>query len=620
MDLGQFNFDINVDLNSQSMNADSLFDFSFDQQPSSYRSNHHFSCTPAMDDQYERDQWAEPEGFQRGSHSQPHPVSMNSLSQLDPIWQSDWSQADSLISPRTTTLADNFWPDDSVGHPQMRQSPALSANSLLPDSPNWSLLESTIINGSSLDSTGNSTNNELSVDSDQPRRSRKRRATEALRSGRTSSETLELSSMSRLSSDIEPLDPSDLKFERVRYQAVFDSAAGYSSVPGDVAQLQNAAQLVSKSLRRIKRAPAEYISLGEELQQLEGTLARLQSSQHAQTIVSASELAIVRSLSAELQVLSPTESRPAHRRRNTLQALRPGYARELEVTARRLVRSLCATINSLEAHSTGTSTENRQVLSPSCNTQLLVSPSVSREDNRNTPASGSSVHSATSRETDRLTFVSSNSEASTPIPQGAVGNVESLDIYLNMDNVWSLAGGHLLRSVEGSRPIERIEQSERSLHDRVDSNSLASVPSPASTTYEAQRKTLSSGQTDSLANLTLGEQTGGLATSKCSRSMVATSSLSTDCVLRIDTVESRHSVISTATAVLDSASTEEVLLSHRSVENFHLATTRQNPSTVLQETTLSALHSQSSFAGALAVLGSLALTSSVWHPLLLPNL
>jgi hypothetical protein len=649
MDLGQFNFDINVDLNDQSVNADSLFDFSFDQQPSSFQSNHQFGYMPVMNDQYGLDQWGEPQGFRPVSHSQPHPASTSSSGQLDANWPSDWLQADSLVSPRTTTVADNYWPDGSVGHPQMPQRSVSSVNSLLPqpDTPDWSLLATTIINGSSPGSTGDATNNEFSLDSEQPRRSRKRRAAEELHSGRTSAEALEAldqSGVGRVTSDIKLLDPSDQQSERVRYQATSNSSAGSTSVAGDIALLQNAAQLVSKSLRRIKRAPAEYIALGEELQQLEGTLARLQSSQQAERIVPASELAIARSLSAQLQVLSTTSSH-SNGRRNNLQALHPDFARELQVNTRRLVRSLCATINSVEA-STDTSTEDRPVLTSGRKVQPQVSPSYSH-DVRDTLGSSTDVHSTSSPQNNRSSSSSSRTAASGSgeVLFRGIGNVESLDVYLDVDGVCSARShehgyvapgllmsrdilpqpGHTIllkstpsdlpaHSVEDSEALERTEPSEQSLLDRMDSNRLALL-SPLPTLNEAYRRASPSGPTNSVTNFMPEEQTGGLATSQHIRcGLVATSFPHTDRVLHADHVETTPGASSRTASAHDSASSQEVLLSHRSVENSHPVTTSQQSATALQAVSLSVLHRQSSFARALAVLGSMALASSVWRP------
>jgi hypothetical protein len=575
MDLGQFNFDINVDLGDQSMNSGSLFDFSFDQQPVAQSNT--FGYTPVMNDQYGLGQWAEPQGFQ------PTP----NLGQLDVNWQSGWLQAESLISP--TTL-----------------------NPLLSDGVDWSLLESTMI-GSSPDSTGIATNNELSEASasDQPRRSRKRRA----------AETLEQSAdVSRNNLDIGILDPSDQQnSERLQYQAVSNSSAGSSSTSGDISQLQNAAQLVSKSLRRIKRAPAKYIALGEELQQLEGTLARLQ--QQAETNLPASDMVTIRSLSAQLQVLLPSvDQAVGNGRRNKLsQSLRPHHARELEVAARRLSRSLCATINSVEAHdSTNTSTDNYPVLNSGRNLQLQVSPSVSRVA-RQTPDSSLSAQASDSTNRVRNIELSLGSEMVAPqVAQRGNGNIVSVAPAL-------LAASGLVRQPvlpepmpsdfsalgeEGSRPIERRLQSQQS---RVDI--LESAVSRTSTADDGLRRTVASEVIRSSTNdLHEAQRSGGLTTSQPSRSIIAAPFFSADSTLRQEELESRPSVTSTIAGTSDATRTQHLSLSHNSV-NAEATEIGQQSSTVLQTTAPPSVgKTQQNLAGALAILGSIALASSVRRP------
>jgi hypothetical protein len=639
-DLGQFNFDINVDLNDYLPTTDSVFDFSFDQQP---QVQPQFDYTPAMNDQYGLDQWAEPQGFQPVSHSRPHPASfMNGSAELDANWQSGWLQAESLISPRTSTFTDNYWPN-SVDHPQVPQSSTSNNQPLLSDTADWSLLESTLVH-----STGGATNNELSQAS-QPRRSRKRRA----------------ESSEPLTSDIGILDPSDRqRSERVQYQAVSrtsptnssleqgDSSAGCARVSGDIARLQNSAQLVSKSLRRIKRAPQEYISLGEDLQQLEGALTRLQSSQHAETILSASEIATLRSLTAQLQALSSrgveqSRSLSANRRRNKLsQGMRPDYAQQLQVTVRRLVRSLCATINAVEAQNTGTisPTDNRPILTSGRNLQLQVSSSEPHDHERLSPVSGSDVQmsGSSSMQNSRRSATGSGIAASAAVLQRYNGNVESLDICTDVEGVCSptrnergsvasellTASGMprysmlvkstlsdlLPQGVEGSRPIERSELTERDILAGTDPVRLPSRLSSTFTPDEAHSRTSFSGQARSRMDFLLEEQTGGLATSQHGRTIGTTTPTSTDRALRADNVETRPSASSTL-AAHNSASTKEVLPFRRNVENSYQAEISQEPSsTVLQTLPPGVVETQYSFAGALAILGSIALASSVWHP------
>jgi hypothetical protein len=530
-----------------------------------------------MNDQYGLGQWAEPQGFQ------PTP----NLGQLDANWQSGWLQAESLISP--TTL-----------------------NPLLSDGVDWSLLESTMIS-SSPNSTGIATNNELSEASasDQPRRSRKRRA----------AETLEQSAdVSRNNLDIGILDPSDQQnSERLQYQAVSNSSVGSNSTSGDISQLQNAAQLVSKSLRRIKRAPAEYIALGEELQQLEGTLARLQ--QQAETNLPASDMVTVRSLSAQLQVLLPSvDQAVGNGRRNKLsQSLRPHHARELEVAARRLSRSLCATINSVEAHdSTNTWTDNHPVLNSSRNLQLQVSPSVSRVE-RQTPDSSSSAQASDSTNRVRNIELSLDSEMVAPqVAQRDNGNIDYVAPALMMAS--GLGGQHVLTESmpsdfsapgeEGSRPIERRLQSQQSRVDIVES-----PVSRTSTADEGLRRTVASEVIRSSTNdLQEAQRSGGLTTSQSSRSIEAAPFFSADSTLRQEELESRPSATGTIAAASNATRTQRLSLSHSSV-NADATEVGQQSSTVLQRTATPGVgKTQQNLAGALAILGSVALASNVRRP------
>jgi hypothetical protein len=635
-DLGQFNFDLEfpsmTSNNHSSAGIDDLFDFSFNRQADTQ-----FGYTPVMNDQYGLDQWAEPQGFQPVSHSRPHPaLSTNGSGELGADWQSGWLQAESLISPRTTTFADNYWPDGSVDQPQQPQS-SVPNNPLLSDTPDWSLIESTIANSSSLvHSREDATNNELSQAS-QPRRTRKRRAADSLE---------QLSH----SPDIGILDPSDQQPERVQYQAVEQGdSTDCSVVSRDIAKLQNAAQLVSKSLRRIKRAPADYSTLSEELQQLEGNLARLQSSQHSETILPASDIATIGVLTAQLSPLfdsSLSSSSHGNSRHNALPQLRPGYARELQVTVRRLVRSLCATINSVEAHGTGTSSENRPMLTSGRNLQLQVSTPGSHEHERQTPApaSGSGVHIAAStsgQQNNRRSPVSSGIEMSEAVLQSADGNFESLDIYLDVDSgslkkrnerecvpagMLTVRGGQrrtillkaipsdLLRtSAQVSTPIFQQPEQEQAISGGADSSTLASSLSSTSPHDDAYRRTLSSGHAQLRAAAILEEQTGGIAISQPSRAAVGTSSPSAGRALPSDQVEMRPSVSRTS-AMTDLENAPNGVLVHNNLENSRLAPISQQPPTVLQTVPPRESNNQYSFAGTLAILGFLALASSVWHP------
>jgi hypothetical protein len=568
-DLGNFNFDINVDLN------DPLFDFSFDQQPSGQSSQ--VGYTPAMNDQYGLGQWAEPQGFQQVSHTRPHPASstnlsrnsstiasmtssMNGSGELDASWQSGWLQAEPLISPRTSTFADNYLAG-SVENPQLPQGfIPCDLNHL--ESPDWSLFESTIADDSSPDSTGDATSNEL-AEASQLSRNRKRRA----------------ESSQPQTPDIGPIDPSDQQgSERLRSQAVFNSPAGPSGHSQEISRLQNAAQLVSKSLRRIRRAPAEYIALGEELQQLEGALARLQSSQHTETILSSSDSMTLQSVRAQLEALSPSglgQSRsPINKRRNNLsQSMHPDHARELQVTVRRLVRSLCATINGLAAprYTSSVVDNGSPALNSSPRTQLQVSSGPHHE--RQTVASSSTAH-----------------------PLGST----SSDGFYSMTSV-TTSGGQMPQDIAGSSPIQRIMQTEQDCTSRSHANGLASPLSPTTLPDAAYQGT-------SRLNVLLEEQTGGLATSQHIQMNSASTLPLADHALSREGSETTHGIANPLPAH-NRASTQAVSLA----ESPQMTIVTQESTSLVREE-ISAFETQYSFAGALAILGSLALASSVWQP------
>lgn len=670
-DLGQFNFDINdIDLTDYpSMNTDQSFDFSFDQQPFSFQPDTQFAYTPNMNDQYGLDQWAEPQGFMPVSHSRPHPAGpSNDSGQLDANWQSGWLQAESLISPRTTTFADNYWPDALVDRPQIPQNSAVNNSPLLSDAPDWSLLESTIVANSSSPG-GETANNGLSQASE-PRRSRKRRAVDEQESSGTSGETFEQlgqGNVIRNAPDIGLLDPSDQQqSERVHRQAGSrtsltkglleqgcpEPSAASSKVSQEISRLQNSAQLISKSLRSIRRAPVEYTELSVELQQLEGVLARLSSSQHTETILSDSSMTMIESLRTQLEVLSSRgeRSRSSGGRRHKLGAdLRPDHARELQIAARRLVQSLCATINTVEALNTGTTspTDNRPTLPSGRNLQLQVSSSESHDHEKQPQTLGSGIQSSgsTSWQSSRSLSANSGVETTEAVLQRANGNIETLDIYLDVDGVCSPTRNErdavaaealalrnvprysmLLKSrssdlppgVEGSRPIERSEQLNGDILATMESNRLASPLSP-STPNETLRRMMSSGQIRSGTNLQ-GEQTGGLATVQQVRADITIPFPTADRTLWHSVDDTRPTATgSTSLAVLQETRTQ-VLPSSSAESALQIPASLQSLSNfVLQTAPSNVFDTQFSFVAALTIIGSLALASNVWHPPL-PNM
>jgi hypothetical protein len=572
-DLGNFNFDINVDLN------DPLFDFSFDQQPSGQSSQ--VGYTPAMNDQYGLGQWAEPQGFQPVSYSRPHPASstnlsrnsstntsmnssMNSSGELNADWQSGWLQAESLISPRTSTSAANYWAGSAENLQLPRSFIPCDLNHL--DAPDWSLFESTMADGSSPDSTGDATNNEL-AEASQLSRNRKRRA----------------ESSQPQTPNIGPIDPSDQQgSERLRSQAVINSLTGSSGDSQEISRLQNAAQLVSKSLRRIKRAPAEYIALGEELQQLEGALARLQSGQHAETLLSSSDSMTLQSVRAQLEALSPSsleQSRfPANRRRNNLsQCMRPDHARELQMTVRRLVRSLYATTNGLAA---------LQFTSSTLDNHLQALTRLHHE--RQTVASSSILQTS--------------------------GSISSDGFYSMI--LQTTQRDLLPRAIEDkSRQLQRLAQTEQDVSSRSDSNRLGSPLSSTPLPDAAYQGT-------SRLNVLLEEQAGGLATSQHIRMNSATTLPLDHHALGREGSEATHGIANPLPAH-NSAIIFDAPPNNRDFETPQMTTVTQEPtslvreeisSAVLQTAPTSLFETQYSFAGALSILGSMVLASNVWPP------
>ncbi len=561
-DLGNFNFDINVDLN------DPLFDFSFDQQPLAQSSQ--VGYTPTVNHQYGLGQWLEPQGFQPVSHPRPHLASstntstyssMNGSGDLD----ANWLQAESLVSPRTSTFADNYWAG-SVENPQLPQGfIPCDLNHL--DAPDWSLFESTMADGSSPDSTGDPNNNGR-AEASQLTRNRKRRA----------------ASSQPQTPDIGPIDPSDQQgAELLRSQAVFNSPAGSSGDSQEVSRLQNAAQLVSKSLRRIKRGPVEYIALGEELQRLEGALAKLRSGPHAEMIWSSSDITTLESVRVQLEALSPTglefSRSPDHMPRNNVrQGMQPDSTRALQVTVRRLVRSLCATINNVEDQSSTASPVDYR-------TMLISRPEMQLQMERQTFVSSAIVQTRGSAGSDGFYSMILQNTPRDLLPHG----------------------------IAGSRPIQRIMQTEQDVSSRSISDRLASPLSSTPLPDVAYQGT-------SRLNVLVEEQTGGLATSQHDQlySGPQTVPLADHALGHAD----RHGVANPLPAHTYT-STQAVSLDNRTGDSPPMTTVtqeksspfREEPSSaVLQTASTSLFETQYSFAGSLAILGSVALASSVWHP------
>jgi len=140
----------------------------------------------------------------------------------------------------------------------------------------------------------------------------------------------------------------------------------------------------------------------------------------------------------------------------------------------------------------------------------------------------------------------------------------------------------------------------------LDSARLAAPLSLTSTIDESHRQTLSSKQLHSSTDVHSEAQTSSLTSSAHSRAQNAASPPAGNNAFRPVDVETRPRASSK-----NATSTQEVLVYHTSVEISQQATNSLQPSSVQQTVPSSVIETQYSFAQALAVLGSLALASSI---------
>jgi hypothetical protein len=160
---------------------------------------------------------------------------------------------------------------------------------------------------------------------------------------------------------------------------------GLANVSQDVHELSNLCASLSRSLRALPSPPGECRALATELQQLRSVLSQLQVRTTEEDIPD-SVLEAVKALALQLQVLSSQvwqllhSGRPAHQSQEPLELrFRQEFYRECQAQARRLLRSLCAIINTIQVQNSGTSpspvTGNTQMLTSGRNLQLFVSSS-----------------------------------------------------------------------------------------------------------------------------------------------------------------------------------------------------------------------------------------------------
>lgn len=398
-DLGQFNFDIN-DLNQLPQFNDPAFDFSFDPQLSNFQFDNNLGHTPLMADQYGLDQWASSFGGDMPVHTRPHPSGPTRDSGgLDSSFQASWLHDVQDVSPMSESLAQGFFPDGSLQQPEPFQNATTDA-SPLSSASDWIILEASLNASPAPQGEPNTPASSQSPESSQLR-TRKRRATDE---GGPEA-TLPLANQQGSGSSIE-VDPSDipkpggvqrpklpsrsqLLSQRDGALAFLPDESGYiptpssSSLPAQVAAFADTLQSTVDALQRLSSAPVETGRLSSELQRLRSAIAQVQSSGNAG--LSGTVVQQVQTLASRLEAVSSsvgesqTRSSRQHRYNKLDPELRPDYLRECQIQARRIVRSLCATINNVEAQNTGTSSPtDGPMLTSGRNVHLYASESGSQ--------------------------------------------------------------------------------------------------------------------------------------------------------------------------------------------------------------------------------------------------
>ena len=395
LDLSEFNFDISGlnDLSPVSNTANQSFDFSFDQQPpTGFRLDRSLGHNPYAADQYGLDQWASAQGDDLPvSHTRPHhSISSQDSGQLDSSWfdsgflstESPGSQS-TPQSQSTSLFAENFWPNSSVAHPQISQASSISLPSAEVD---WSALESSL--------NAISPSRGLSTSSSMNRRER-RNLPRVERARNASIQELvdSIPSTGGSRKIVDPFEqqhttlgsfgssPTDSWYDQSQSQSPGAANGGSLEYWG----LESARALVAESMQALKSTPAAYQPIFEELQQLQVVLDNVKSGDTERTpVLQQALVSQLKMLISQLQVLLTRiknmlrASRGSMQRHNRLDPeFHRDHLKELSVQTKRLVSSLCATINNLQTQDTGTggvtATTNTSILS-SGNVHLSVSP------------------------------------------------------------------------------------------------------------------------------------------------------------------------------------------------------------------------------------------------------
>ncbi|KAK0105855.1 hypothetical protein ONS95_004369 [Cadophora gregata] len=404
-DLGQFNFDINdiefiaelpVQTNDFSFYQQPYNDFNFDQQlgqsfyqqPQSYSQvdgQQSFSNAPLMTDSFDTPGSYDLDQYMPAAHSRPHPSGSSQDSGQIDYSQQGWPEfsTDTRANQTTPLSPSSDWNvlessliSDSPGDLHDRSSSTgLASSPLERVSSGRSPLSSSsrrVVNAQGLAATlstgiDRTTANGASI---HPDLNAQHQAT-AL-----NSDHLNVPAVSYNSGPDGTADPSDILDVPLLASRQRSSPAASTAV---LRGLSENCQQVSQSLQTINSSRSEYTGLGKDLQRLRFVADFLSSRQ---TVVPGAVISVaeqfrsrLNTLSARLgSIVSTGTSNPL------LETLDPDfhaeYLRQCQVDARRLVRSLCATINTVQAQNTGTHvTGNTQTLTSGRNAQLFPSPS-----------------------------------------------------------------------------------------------------------------------------------------------------------------------------------------------------------------------------------------------------
>jgi hypothetical protein len=390
-DLGNFNFDNNdIDLNDfPTMTADRPFDFtSFDQPgfPSGY--------TPFSADQYGLDQWAEPQGFSQVSHTPPHPpTSAQDSRQLDTMIYGGVPGLNSSTSPQVSGagFVDNSWPNFQSSNMQLSGSSGSPSGFTTNTSPtsssplsslDWSMLDSSA-NQSPVDSSSPG----ISLTNRKDRRSLKRRQSELI------NELVDSVPSRRAPEAPADMDSPGIGASRARldssdHYSLSRDSPGFYDIESGNSSIEHTCALVAEIIQASKSAPAVFRSLSGELARLHATLdnVKLPRSRGIPLDLPDHVVSLLDTLTIELQVILTRvkmvlAGRQLRQRFNKLDPdFHPDFLRQCQVHTRRLVRSLCAIIPTLQAQGDGSAlfgnasnlstAFNKQLLAPSCESKI----------------------------------------------------------------------------------------------------------------------------------------------------------------------------------------------------------------------------------------------------------